>query len=356
MSTNSVKNLFEPSPSNSPPNSNLTSTTKTNKQILTLTSNNNLKPKPSNTNTNTTSFKITPEQESLIIKTYLPNNLSINSQDSFNMYPIYRSIYMDDLLASTYLLLNGADPNVKSGINLETPLYEAVDKSSIDHVKLLLNFNADPNIQISDGNTPLHLSVIKQNVLIVKLLLKHKANPNIQCQTYNQSPVHLAIKNNVDPTILLLLVQYNGSLVLRDKYDKKPIDYCNSEEMKNTLKKLKLQKEEIFKTPIKNNEFVTPNKNNNLSISRVNSKTLNSGSNNKKQFNFLSTAVLQEPGGLNINFIEFRNNNNNNNNYNNNNNNDEIKKDLFNTTSNKYYYNYNNKYNYNYNNTYYSSY
>jgi len=337
MSINSVKNLFEPSPSNSPLNSNLTSTTKTNKQNFTylsnnnnlivsqsitntnintnnITNNNNLKLKSTNNNNNNnnnnnpTSFKITPEQESLIIKTYLPNNLSINSQDTFNMYPIYRSIYMDDLLASTYLLLKGADPNVKSGINLETPLYEAVDKSSIDHVKLLLKYNADPNIQISDGNTPLHLSVIKQNVLIVKLLLKHKANPNIQCQTYKQSPVHLAIKNNVDPTILLLLVQYNGSLVLRDKSDKKPIDYCNSEEMKNTLKKLRLQKEEIFKTPIKN-EFVTPNKNNNLSISRVNSKTLNSGSNNKNQINFISTAILQEPGSTNINFIELKNNN-----------------------------------------------
>ena len=213
---------------------------------------------------------------------------------------------------------------VKSGINLETPLYEAVDKSSIEHIKLLLNFNADPNIPISDGMTPLHLSVIKQNVLIVKLLLKFKANPNVQCHTYKQSPVHLAIKNNVDPTILLLLVQYNGSLVLRDISDKKPIDYCNSNEMRDTLKKLRLQKEEIFKTPIKNNnEFVTPNKNNNWSISKVNNRTINSNS-NKKNFDIFSTAVLQEPGVANINFIELKSNN------------DEIKRDLFNTTSNKY--------------------
>ena len=41
MSINSVKNLFEPSPSNSPPNSCLTSTTKTINKYSTIFPNNN---------------------------------------------------------------------------------------------------------------------------------------------------------------------------------------------------------------------------------------------------------------------------------------------------------------------------
>ena len=105
----------------------------------------------------------------------------------------------------------------------ETPLYQAVDMCKLDHVKLLINSGANPNIVQEDGLSPLHAAVIRQNLLIVKYLLKNGGDPNIKTKIYAQSPVHIAIKNDVDPMILLLLVQFNGSLLDRDKFDKRPI-------------------------------------------------------------------------------------------------------------------------------------
>ena len=66
--------------------------------------------------------------------------------------------------------------------------------------------------------------VIKENVLIIKYLLKYGANPNLPNKLFQQTPVHFACKNNVDPTILLLLIQYNGSLVYKDN-DGKNVEF-----------------------------------------------------------------------------------------------------------------------------------
>ena len=81
----------------------------------------------------------------------------------------------------------------------ETPLYQAVDMEQIEHVILLLKHKADPNLCQTDGLTPLHIAVNKQNVQIVQCLLSSNANPNMKSTCYGQTPVHFAIKNNVNP-------------------------------------------------------------------------------------------------------------------------------------------------------------
>ena len=90
---------------------------------------------------------------------------------------------------------------------------------------ILINSGANPNLVQDDGLSPLHAAVIRQNILIVKLLLKSGADPNIKTKIYNQSPVHIAIKNDVDPMILLVLIQFNGSLLERDKFEKRYISF-----------------------------------------------------------------------------------------------------------------------------------
>ena len=159
----------------------------------------------------------------------------INTLDECGWTPLYRTIIAGDLNASHILILKGADPNIQCSMG-ETPLYQAVDMCKLDHVKLLINNGANPNLTQEDGLSPLHAAVSRQNLLIVKFLLKKGANPNIKSKIYNQTPVHLCIKNNVDPMILLLLVQFNGSLLEKDKFDKRPIDYICRKEMGKLLK------------------------------------------------------------------------------------------------------------------------
>ena len=260
----------------------------------------------------------------------------INNQDECGWTPLYRTVVAGDIFATTLLLNNGADPNVQCSMG-ETPLYQAVDMEKIEHVKLLLKNGANPNISNDDGFTPLHIAVNKQNISIVKILLKFGANPNQKSKLYKQTPLHLAIKNNTDPMILLLLVQFNGSLTNEDKFRKKPIDYTNSKEMQSTIEKLKFgQENPIIEKENEVQNFQTPERKYGWTASNVYSNTIRSQSHNNNLVVEGSNAILQNPGNVITNVINGKNMvSNTKNNINNNNNNENIietfKKGLFNT-------------------------
>ncbi|MCQ2818816.1 MAG: ankyrin repeat domain-containing protein [archaeon] len=188
----------------------------------------------------------------------------------------------------------------------ETPLFQAVEMEQMEHIKYLLEIKSDPNLSQIDGLSPLHIAVTKQNVQIVELLLLKGADPNQRTKFFGQTPVHFAIKNDVNPTILLLLVQFNGSLLIKDKNNKKPIDFATSEEMKETLKKLRLQKESIFKTPKKDRSFsfATPIPNTSAVQSKKQEDKMFETTPFKK-IDMYSNTVLHDAGTTYLNFIEF---------------------------------------------------
>ena len=247
---------------------------------------------------------LTEEKIKNVLNIFCKDITKLNILDECGWTPLYRTIIAGDLLATKILINKGADPNIQCSMG-ETPLYQAVDMGKLDHVKLLINSGANPNIVQDDGLAPLHAAVIRQNLLIVKFLLINGGDPNIKTKIYNQTPVHLAIKNNVDPMILLLLVQFNGSLLDRDKFDKRPIDYINSKEMKDAIEKLKFGKNQNNdkKLALHPPLFQTPKKYKNWEISKVFSNTIRSKS-SKKDIIFNSKTLLKEPGNLKLNIIE----------------------------------------------------
>ena len=242
--------------------------------------------------------------DSDLLKLFCPDINKINEKDECDWTPLYRSIISGNLKASEVLLSNGADPNIQCSMN-ETALYQAVDMEKIDHVKLLLKHGADPNISQIDGLSPLHLAVSKQNLLIIKFLLKYKANPNKQSSLYKQTPVHLAIKNNVDSMIVLILANSGGLLNIKDKFGKTPIDYINSEEMKKTIEMIKPEKNKE-KVSLKKIYFTPSKKSTNLVVSSVISKTIRSESPAPKEINKSNTITLKNSGKAKFNFIELR--------------------------------------------------
>ena len=230
----------------------------------------------------------------------------INVPDECGWTPLYRTVIAGDIFASTLLLNNGADPNIQCTMG-ETPLYQAVDMEKIDHVKLLLKNGANPNITNDDGLTPLHIAVIKQNIAIVKILLKYGGDPNLKSKLYEQTPLHLAIKNNADPMILLLLVQFNGSLINEDKFKKKPIDYTNSKEMQSTIEKLKFDQENTPQVVKDIQKFQTPKRDYKWTPSNVYTNTIRSQSHKKDLIIEGSNAILQNPGNLKYTIINGKN-------------------------------------------------
>jgi ankyrin repeat protein len=235
-----------------------------------------------------------------VINTFCKDLSKINTLDECGWTPLYRTVIAGDIIASQILISKGANPNIQCSMG-ETPLYQAVDMGKLPHVKLLINSGANPNLVQDDGLSPLHSAVVRQNLLIVKYLLKNGSNPNIKSKMYNQSPVHLAIKNNVDPMILLLLVQFNGSLLDKDKFGKRPIDYICSKEMKDAIEKLKFENnpnKKMILLPL----FQTPQKYKNWAISKVYSNTIRSNS-PRGDINLNSNTILKDPGNLKYNII-----------------------------------------------------
>ena len=77
------------------------------------------------------------------------------------------------------LLKKGADVN--TNYQGRTPVYYAVEKNNLDIAKLLLvEYKANPNIQIKSGNTPLHQAASSGKVKMAKLLLENRADPTIE--------------------------------------------------------------------------------------------------------------------------------------------------------------------------------
>ncbi len=105
------------------------------------------------------------------------------------------------------LLQNGADPNIKSMVLQETPLYTAIEVNKPDLVKILLDAGANPNIENDfSGKTSLHYAVEANNPKIVKMLLKAGANKNIETLFYHNTPLDLAkAQENINPEIITLL-------------------------------------------------------------------------------------------------------------------------------------------------------
>lgn len=120
----------------------------------------------------------------------------------------------------------------------ETPLFQAVEMCLNKAVEILLTKGADPNKPTNDGRIPLHSAVAKKDINLISLLLAHKSNPNYKNKLYMQTPLHIAMKNSVNLTILELLLENGADLNITDKYDKTPFDYIQLEETREYLKNL----------------------------------------------------------------------------------------------------------------------
>ena len=260
-----------------------------------------------NTETNSVSNKethtelnIDVQKDTKYLNLFCKDISKINNKDECGWTPLYRTVVSGILEATEVLLNSGADPNIQTTMG-ETPLYQAVEMGKISHVNLLLQKGANPNISQIDGLSPLHLAVNRQNILIIKELLKYKADPNTTNILYKQTPLHFAIKNNVDPMILLILVQYNGSLTMKDKFGKRPLDYVSSEEMKKVIEKLKYENDKenenneiIEKKKIK---YSTPNKEIKWSDSKMLSDSIKREYEiQETQVNYNGNVILKEPG------------------------------------------------------------
>ena len=158
----------------------------------------------------------------------------INESDSkLGWTGLYRSVICGHYNTSEYLLLSGAEPNLKTKMG-DTALHQAADNKQYQLAKLLLKYKADPDMQQNDGETPLHLACFKGDSDMASILLQNHANPNIQNHTFGKSPLHYAVDYSYI-SIVTMLMQYNASPDIKDKHGKTSKDIARTSEIQILL-------------------------------------------------------------------------------------------------------------------------
>lgn len=108
----------------------------------------------------------------------------------------------------------------------ESLLHIAVDNTDFEIAKLLLQLNADPNVENCSGESALHVAVFRGSMKIVKLLLMNKAFVNKKC-LQGKTALHYAAENR-DPDIIKLLLLYGADGSIEDNNRKRPADFSGN--------------------------------------------------------------------------------------------------------------------------------
>jgi ankyrin repeat protein len=110
-------------------------------------------------------------------------------------------------VCAEYLLQNGADVDLCTSTNWSL-LHIACELDSLDvkykSIKLLLDFNANPNHQTDSGITPLMMSSKKGEQDIVQLLLDKDADPHLTTPS-NLTAVGMALLEHHHVVVGMLL-------------------------------------------------------------------------------------------------------------------------------------------------------
>ena len=125
---------------------------------------------------------------------------------------LYKAVENDNTRVVEFLLEQGANPNIQSGILKKTPLGIATLNDNFFIVKELIKYNANVNIpSMLFGATPLEIAVTNGNYEIAELLLANKANPNAYDLMFGTTVLQNAInENDLRMVKLLLNNQFNN--------------------------------------------------------------------------------------------------------------------------------------------------
>lgn len=148
--------------------------------------------------------------KSNIIDFLLSTNPDTNIRNSNGETPLHLSIRYCDVEIVYKLILHGADVNLDAAIG-NTPLYIAIQFRKLDTVLLLLaKYNANADVQDTNGDTPLHYSIKFGILRVIENLLSYKASVNLHNNKGN-TPLHEAVLHDKSKIVPLLLI--NGAAV-----------------------------------------------------------------------------------------------------------------------------------------------
>jgi cytohesin len=192
--------------------------------------------------------------------------------------PLLCAIHKQDVVSAELLLKNGANQNLKGGMDWQatiagniysgaipsdraacTPLYLAVSTDQLPMVNLLLKFKADPNDSQTDDRPLLFSALSNPDILgalldaggkvdshltegmtlldyalnmnfataAVEVLLQHGADPNVR-ESHGNTPLHYAVWGSMDRNKMGLLLDHQANPNVRNDDGKTSLDYIKA--------------------------------------------------------------------------------------------------------------------------------
>lgn len=117
--------------------------------------------------------------------------------------------------------------------NENNALHWACFYGDVEKVKQLLYLKLDPNSKDVNNWTALHIACIQGDLQNIIALLRAGADVSV-VTNLNQTPLHLACKAN-HSNIVEVLLAFDAQMLLKDSFDKLPIEYTSSEIIEKLL-------------------------------------------------------------------------------------------------------------------------
>lgn len=154
-----------------------------------------------------------------------------NSHDSSKRYPIHLATVNGNFAIIKLLIDNQANPNVQDNEG-NTPLIKSIECGHEHLVKYLLNNGADPNLTDLDNNSALHWALMTESMIAIEALLSSKKCDLSLRNNKDEIPLHLAVRSSlINATTYETLVGGGSDLDATDQLGLAPFDIaqaCNN--------------------------------------------------------------------------------------------------------------------------------
>ena len=168
----------------------------------------------------------------------IKNGANVDTKSGSNsITPLYHAVVTNDKeMVETFIEL-GANPNVRA-LDDSSPLHFAIENGNIDIAEILLKNKAIVDIcDERTGIAPIHLAT-NSSVEMVKLLLRYGADPNVKCN-FGMTPLHyFATSQTHDFEIGKLLIENGASINSMDKRNYSPLYLAILEDNLNAVRDL----------------------------------------------------------------------------------------------------------------------
>ncbi|XP_019854775.1 PREDICTED: ankyrin-1-like [Amphimedon queenslandica] len=178
-----------------------------------------------------------------IVKLLLDFNADPNIQMiQFNgLTPLMLACYHENHNIVKLLLQAGVYVDAQSDHNWGriTALHIASIRNDTQLVRLLLNANADVNVQTTEGLTPMYIACVQGNKEMLQFFIEKKADPNLG-DKYGKSPLYAAIERNSVEIVTALLDTGADPNIAGGKFKVTPLQYactCSSDDIIHLLLK-----------------------------------------------------------------------------------------------------------------------